>query len=44
MRQTTVHPLHLGSGFKNLTFPNSSTMMAYLAAPGISYLKWLIFI
>lgn len=43
-RQTTVLSFHLGDGFTNLIFPTGSTMMAYLAASGISYNKWVKFI
>ncbi|MDV6378585.1 TIGR00366 family protein [Sporosarcina sp. GW1-11] len=43
-RQTTVLSFHLGDGFTNLIFPTGSTLMAYLAATGISYEKWVKFI
>ncbi|WP_153733408.1 YfcC family protein, partial [Sporosarcina obsidiansis] len=43
-RQTTVLSFHLGDGFTNLIFPTASTLMAYLAATGISYEKWIKFI
>src|SRR5690625_2095097 len=43
-RQTSVFIFQLGDGFTNLIFPTGTTLMAYLAAAGISYEKWLKFI
>lgn len=38
-RQTSVLIFQLGDGFTNLIFPTGTTLMAYLAASGVSYEK-----
>lgn len=43
-RQTSVLSFQLGDGFTNLIFPTGATLMAYLAASGVSYEKWVKFI
>jgi uncharacterized ion transporter superfamily protein YfcC len=43
-RQTGVLAFQLGDGFTNLIFPTGSTLMAYLAASGVPYEKWVKFI
>lgn len=43
-RQTSVFIFQLGNGFTNLIFPTGTTLMAFLAASGISYEKWVKFI
>ncbi|MTD31123.1 putative basic amino acid antiporter YfcC [Planomicrobium sp. YIM 101495] len=43
-RQTGVLAFQLGDGFTNLIFPTGTTLMAYLAAAGVPYEKWLKFI
>ncbi|PAV30779.1 C4-dicarboxylate ABC transporter permease [Virgibacillus profundi] len=43
-RQTGVLTFQLGDGFTNLIFPTGTTLMAYLAASGVPYEKWVKFI
>ncbi|MFD1361840.1 YfcC family protein [Lentibacillus salinarum] len=43
-RQTGVLTFQLGDGFTNLIFPTGTTLMAYLAASGVPYEKWIKFI
>ncbi len=43
-RQTSVLIFQLGDGFTNLIFPTGTTLMAYLAAAGVPYEKWIKFI
>ncbi|MBY7144433.1 YfcC family protein [Virgibacillus sp. NKC19-3] len=43
-RQTGVLTFQLGDGFTNLIYPTGSTLMAYLAASGVPYEKWVKFI
>ncbi|RNF39083.1 putative basic amino acid antiporter YfcC [Planococcus salinus] len=43
-RQTGVLTFQLGDGFTNLIFPTGTTLMAYLAASGVPYVKWVKFI
>src|SRR5690625_2002639 len=43
-RQTSVFIFQLGDGFTNLIFPTGTTLMAFLAAAGVSYEKWVKFI
>ncbi|MFA1819284.1 YfcC family protein [Virgibacillus oceani] len=43
-RQTGVLAFQLGDGFTNLIFPTGTTLMAYLAASGVPYEKWVKFI
>lgn len=39
-RQTAVLAFQLGDGLSNVIFPTNGTMMACIAAAGISYRKW----
>ncbi|WP_164214730.1 AbgT family transporter [Virgibacillus sp. YIM 98842] len=43
-RQTGVLAFQLGDGFTNLIYPTGTTLMAFLAASGVPYEKWIKFI